>query len=100
MVNSGGAWDNAKKMIEAGLYGGKGTKAHKATIVGDIVGDPLKDTAGPSINILLKVMNLVALLTIPLVIAAETLTTTHWLGIIAAAGILVYSIAKAQKATV
>ena len=100
MANSGGAWDNAKKMIEAGLYGGKGTEEHKATIVGDIVGDPLKDTAGPSINILLKVMNLVALLTIPLVIAAETLTTLHWIGITAAGAILVYSIAKAQKATV
>jgi K(+)-stimulated pyrophosphate-energized sodium pump len=62
LSNSGGAWDNAKKLVEDGNHGGKGSAAHEATIVGDTVGDPFKDTAGPSINPLLKVMNLVSLL--------------------------------------
>jgi K(+)-stimulated pyrophosphate-energized sodium pump len=68
LANSGGAWDNAKKMVEDGSYGGKGTEAHAATVIGDTVGDPFKDTAGPSINPLIKVMNLVAVLIAPAVI--------------------------------
>src|SRR5665648_784013 len=68
MANSGGAWDNAKKYIEMGNYGGKGTKVHEAAIIGDTVGDPLKDTAGPSMNILIKVMSIVALVFVPLFI--------------------------------
>ena len=68
LSNSGGAWDNAKKMVEDGHQGGKGSDAHAATVIGDTVGDPFKDTAGPAINPLIKVMNLVGLLVTPAVV--------------------------------
>ena len=66
--NAGGSWDNAKKWIEAGQFGGKGSDAHKAAVVGDTVGDPMKDTAGPSLNIMLKLMSVISLMLAPVLI--------------------------------
>jgi K(+)-stimulated pyrophosphate-energized sodium pump len=74
MANTGGAWDNAKKTIEDGLYGGKGSACHKAAIIGDTVGDPLKDTSGPALNPMIKVINLVSVLAAPIIIQYKRLT--------------------------
>ncbi|HEX9117813.1 MAG TPA: sodium-translocating pyrophosphatase, partial [Anaerolineae bacterium] len=78
MSNTGGAWDNAKKVVEDGHFGGKGSEAHKASIVGDTVGDPLKDTAGPALNPLIKVINLISAIIAPIVIAFRQPTLIIW----------------------
>jgi len=102
LSNSGGAWDNAKKMVEDGHYGGKGSDAHAATIIGDTVGDPFKDTAGPAINPLIKVMNLVGLLITPAIVsmalAGNTGTSTA-IGIVAFLVIIGALIHNRRKST-
>jgi K(+)-stimulated pyrophosphate-energized sodium pump len=92
LSNSGGAWDNAKKLVEDGHYGGKGSNAHEATIIGDTVGDPFKDTAGPAINPLIKVMNLVSLLVAPAIVEfsiGDHMNTAARLGIAAVATLII-----------
>ncbi len=101
LSNSGGAWDNAKKIVEDGKYGGKNSPAHEATIIGDTIGDPFKDTAGPAINPLIKVMNLVAVLIAPAVVALSYGDSANpwvrWGIAIVAAGIAVFAVASASR---
>lgn len=73
MANAGGAWDNAKKFIESGQFGGKGSETHKAAVTGDTVGDPFKDTAGPAMDILIKLMSVISLMLAPVLIQMEPL---------------------------
>ena len=100
LSNAGGAWDNAKKYIEDGHHGGKGSNAHKAAVIGDTVGDPFKDTAGPALNPLIKVMNLVSLLILPAVIKLQDETAARY----AIAGVsllvLLVSIYRSSRQTV
>jgi K(+)-stimulated pyrophosphate-energized sodium pump len=101
LSNSGGAWDNAKKMVEDGNHGGKGSDAHHATIVGDTVGDPFKDTAGPAINPLIKVMNLVGLLVTPAIVGFALGDNTDYSLVIAlvATLIIVYALIRNRRAS-
>jgi K(+)-stimulated pyrophosphate-energized sodium pump len=100
LANSGGAWDNAKKLVEDGNHGGKGSDAHAATVIGDTVGDPFKDTAGPAINPLIKVMNLVSVLIAPAIVAVENAPVLKMgIAVVAVAVIVVAVVVSKRRST-
>jgi len=104
MANGGGAWDNAKKAIEdeprnLAKNTGKGSERHKASVVGDTVGDPLKDTAGPALNPMIKVVNMVSLIAAPILVAYQNLGVVDWIVVILLAAAIVWAIARSKKAT-
>jgi hypothetical protein len=99
LSNAGGAWDNAKKYIEDGHEGGKGSEAHKAAVIGDTIGDPFKDTAGPALNPLIKVMNLVSLLILPAIITLRNDTGARYAVAAIALAVILGGVAFSKRRT-
>ena len=96
MANAGGCWDNAKKVVEVDLKE-KGTPLHAATVIGDTVGDPLKDTAGPALNPMIKVVNLVSLIAAPILVKYSSLGVMNWIVIIVLAGAVYWGISQSKR---